>query len=66
MDPTGKEVRRLMGLDKKNDLSIGSELQPMTQDQPIVSPKSFEAHFKENERVKESYKELWTFNNRTF
>lgn len=66
MDPSSKEVRRLMGLDKKNKWEFDSVYTPMTVDQPIISPKSFEPQFKENERVKESYAELWKWNNRAF
>lgn len=48
MDPSSKEVRKLMGLDKKNDLSIDTKHSPMRKDQPIVTPRYFEKAFKEN------------------
>ena len=66
MDPSSKEVQKLMGLDKKNDLSIDTKFSPMKRDQPIVTPKKFESEFKSNEKVKEAYAELFSYNNRQF
>lgn len=71
MDPDNKEVRALMGLDEKIDLATDAAKKATTKDASAVSQdtsqqESFQKMFKDNEKVKQSYKDLYQYNNKHY